>query len=155
MKTALKRGFFWSVLVVFSLGVFLYFASLSLFSFLTYVSFDQKTEARVFSWEIKNSKDNYYILAHYQYNWPASSGNMEEKEQTTVFSKTFLNYPAAFAFLKAEAKKNWSAWYSSKSPDKATLVKEFNLKNLVYAIISFAVFIYFFVLKYKLQKNEL
>ena len=148
MKAVLKWDYFWMGITLFSGLVFVFFSFKSFLSLIDYASLDRKSEARVFSWEIKEIKNYYYLAAHYHYKTVQG----EKKGQDIFLKKRFLNYPAAFTALQKWAKKEWPVWYVSKTPEKATLCKEINLKNLVYSLMSLVVFLYFLILKYKVKK---
>ena len=148
MKAVLKQDYFWIGIVIFSGLVFAFFSFKSFLSLVDYYVLDRKSEASVFSWEIREIKNYYYLTAHYHYQ--TETGKKEGKE--LFLTNKFLNYPVALTSLKEWAKKDWPVWYVSKNPGKSTLCKQINLKNLIYSLLSLAVFLYFLILKYKVKK---
>ncbi len=148
MKGSFKQDYFWIGMVLFSGLVFAFFSFKSFLALVDYYALDKKSEASVSSWEIREIKNYYYLAAHYHYKTEKG----EKKGEELFLTKQFLNYPAALTTLKEWAKKEWPVWYVSKNPEKSTLCKQINLKNLIYSLLSLAVFLYFLILKYKVKK---
>ena len=67
MKIYLKWDYFWFFLTFSSALIFLFLSFQTINSLIDYYALDRKAPVQIFSWEIKNIKDHYYLIADYQY----------------------------------------------------------------------------------------
>lgn len=116
-----------------------------------YRSYSQKAQAKVLSWQIVESKsDEFKILATYQFEVKGAVFHSSH----LFLDQTFHNRYAAEEVLESYKKKNWTAWYRDTVPPKSTLSRAFPVKSLFYAMISGAIFLYFFWLRYYLRQKK-
>ena len=144
MKKIIFTNIIWYFFISLSCFIALWFSSKTFIDIVRYQRLEKIAPIIVTRWEIEEKKEGiFFVGASYKYKV-----ENEDFEGKATFSRKFFNYHAAFDYLnKLAQKKDLVAWYSKKNVRKATLEKHFPVKNLVYAVVSTAIFIYFIILK--------
>lgn len=141
----MKKRFISLFLISLSLFVFIWTSLFVVISLKKYFYLNKRTMATVFSWNIVQKKEKFIICADYFYK----VGNKKFGGKT-YFKNRYLNYFSAFDTLNKLSKKDWYAFYASKNNESSNLEKIFPLKNIIYAAISFFIFVYFIFFQKKL-----
>jgi len=130
-------------------GAFLWFGGKSSLELWRYSHLTQLSKAEVTAWSVeKNGSSKFALKASYIFEVEGKKLSGE----TTFKNPFFLNPESAKAEGKKWACQSWSTWYSPTRPSFSSLERIFPYKSLLQAIISFVVFIYFFILKKYLMK---
>ncbi len=119
----------------------------------TYFSLNLQTNATIDNFDIINNKKNSY-KALVCYSFKVKDKTFKNK---IIYSKNFLNYMNANEFVEKLSHDNLPIWFNKKNPNISSFEKIFPIKNCVYVIITFIIFIYFLILKYyvySFQKSD-
>lgn len=128
-----------------------WFAVLAIDEGWTYLRLDARVPARVQKWDIKMiSSSHYALLARYRY----SVNGQEFTGETLLSSPRYPNQYAAEIDLKTRQSEEISVWYQKRHPAFSSLQKRFPKKELINAILTFGVFIYFYFARGLLSDRE-
>ncbi len=133
----------WLALLVVAGAVFLWFGGLTLFELWGYFRLPAHTKATIERWEIEEQSSKFFLVANYFYEIEGEkyTGSCRIKEPK------FLNRFAAEDELKQWQRYDWSVWYNPHAPKISSLQKLFPYKHLIYALCSFGLLVYFFLLQ--------
>lgn len=138
---------FWKILLALAALIALWFMGKSAYSFYHHYRLSAQAPATIESWVVIQrtpSKFNYEVSYHF-----TVSGNRYEKKE--LLSTTYPNTFAAEGDLPQLKEQPWIAHYDPGSPYISSLENPFPLKRTLYALLSLAVFFYFFWLYIRYQ----
>lgn len=139
----------WVALFVFTLGVSLYFTSMTIKGALLYTKYSQSVPAKIYQWEIlDDSKGNFFLKAYFKYQF-ADQGYSGE---TAFYQKKFLNVKAAELVMRDWAKESWLAWVNPSHKSESTLVRSLPFNSFFRALLSMGVLVYLSFARKKIKK---
>jgi len=106
------------------------------------VRLDSRTNAESVVWEVVMRSASHYILAaRYTYH----VNGQEYQGRTECKTPFYFNYYAAVREMKARESEGFFTWYQKSRPSFASLQKQFPKKECIYAVLTFGVFLYFYL----------
>ncbi|NGX35054.1 MAG: hypothetical protein K1060chlam1_01422 [Candidatus Anoxychlamydiales bacterium] len=140
----MKYKISWLIILVVSSVILLGISFKTAFLISKYFTLDSKIKAEVEKIEIiESKKDKFEVTAFYYFK----IGN-KNFYNVRKFQDKFINKITAIDFKEKISKKDFFTWYNKKNPNISAVEKKFPIKNLVYSIMTFIIFVYFIILKY-------
>ena len=149
----MKRIILWITVILLPLILFMIMGAATIKEIYTYVALNEKTHATIEDFEIKSDKQHRYKI-FICYTFQAKNQLFKNK---SYYNKSFLNYFTADNFSNTISKNNFNIWYNKNNPNISSFEKIFPIKNCIYLVLSFIIFIYFLILKYyvySFQKSD-
>ena len=141
----------WKALL-FTLGsISIYFSYNAYIQLYNFFRLKEQTHANITNWSITNSPDNKYIV---QAQYTFSFEDKQHQKAHLFKNHRSLNFWGANSTLKDLSSKPWSVWFDPKNASNSSLQKLFPYKESIYAILLFAIFIYFIFLSLYFKKNQ-
>lgn len=137
----------WIVFIVLLSAAGFWYAIRTGFAISQYFHWNQKIEATITSWSIKEVKKNQFIiLARYQYEYGSKLYTGEG-----VAGPFYPNPWAASESQRRMADHSWSVWVNQQKPHLSTLEKQFPFKSIFSASALVLLTLYFLLLGIRLQ----
>jgi hypothetical protein len=131
----------WVVLLCITGAISCWFVVLAMMKGWTYFRLDSQCVAQVEKWDIKMiSSSNYSLHATYRYLVDGRPFTGD----TLYFSLSFPNRYAAEIDLKERQSQAIHVWYQKKNPAFSSLQRRFPKKELLNAMLTTGVFVYFY-----------
>lgn len=109
-----------------------------------YVRLDSQTSAENVTWEVVMRSASHYILAaHYTYHVKGQ----EYQGKTECKTPFYFNYYAAIREVQSRKNEKFFTWYQKSRPSFSALQKQFPKKECIYALLTFGVFVYFYLVR--------
>ena len=145
----IKTYFIWLFVFLVPIAICLFFSITLSNQIYKYIRLNKKTYGQIIKMDIKNYKNKrFYVIVYYDFS---ANGKTYSNKKTIA---TFLNGYSARSYIEKTKRKTVEVWYNKKKPKISSLKKELPIKNLVYFIISFGVFLYFIILRYYLSRIQ-
>ena len=135
-----------SALVMGSLMTFLWLFAGFTVKYSVYNKQSNTSNVQVFDWGIiEMDRENFVVCADFRFH----TGGMQEHTSQHLFENTsYLSEDGAKAAIEEMKAKEWKCyWYGSAKDPIVSLTRNFPLKQMVYTLISFGIFVYFSILK--------
>jgi hypothetical protein len=134
----------WLIALIFPVIAFFLLSYSTICQINTYLLLKKNVLANVDKLEIRLDKKNRYeILAFYSFK----IGNKVFFNKNCL-RKKFLNILSAQDYIKKNSEKKVIVWFNPKNPNITSIERKFPIKNCIYSVLCFSIFIYFVILKY-------
>lgn len=135
----------WFILVLIAGAAALWFTGKASYGLWTYMRLGAHVPAQVKAWEIEErGPSKFALIVTYRYQ----SGGKEYEGRTVLDDPLHLNRHAAQSEIKKEeGHKNRIVWVDPRHPAYSAFNKTFPMKKSLYALCSWGVVLYFFMLR--------
>ena len=139
----------WVILLILSGGVAVWFSGVAIGSLLIFFQYSQTQSAHITSFAVTPQPfSRFAITAAYHY----TVGGVEYTQEDVLSSCQFLSHFAAEHYIPFLYQKKWVAFYKKGHPQASCLENPFPSKDCVHALITIAVFVYFYFAKNLLSR---
>lgn len=134
----------WLVLFGMTLIVFFWFFTKVLFGAYDYMQLSEAVVPKMIHWHVVESRPDYYqIKAKYSFIFKDKRYDGEFLFKDKEYGNTHLAHEAIKVWLQMPMK----IWINKNNPALASMHRAFPVRDLIRAILAFAVFVYFVWLK--------
>lgn len=136
----MHNNMIWRGFLLFLLAVTLWFTIDAIYLYRSYVRLRMQVPTTSIAWDVvENSSDNYTLKANYAYK----VGNDTFTGSSPWDEAVYKNSWAAETQAKAYTSQPWKVWIDPTYPAHSALQKNFPLKQCVYSVVLWGIFLYF------------